>query len=125
MPNQLNINQHKDLLKEYKRLCRYKQIEFWNKETERIKKEEENIWEIWKTLGESNAQIEHLNADGKIWEEYFTDLYNQKFPNGQHLQVKPETPNQSLNKVFTLSELTNAIKSLKNKKAVGYCREVQ
>ena len=76
LPNQLNIDQHKDLLKEYKRLCRYKQIEFWNKETERIKEEEENIWEIWKTLGESNAQIEHLNADGKMWEEYFTGLYN-------------------------------------------------
>ena len=40
LPNQLNINHHKDLLKQYKRLGRHKQIEFWNKETERIKKEE-------------------------------------------------------------------------------------
>ena len=41
--------------------------------------------------------------------------------------MKPETPNQSLDKVFTLSESTNAIKSLKNKKAVGYdsiCNEL-
>ena len=41
--------------------------------------------------------------------------------------MKPGTPNQFLNKGFTLSELTNAIKSLKNKKAVGYdsiCNEL-
>ena len=35
-PDQLNINYHRDLLKEYKRHCRYKQLEFWKIEKERI-----------------------------------------------------------------------------------------
>ena len=113
-------NYHRDLLEEYKRHCRYKQLEFWQIEMERINNDEGNMWEIWKTLGENTSQPQHINVDGNAWEKYFIDLYNHRYPSQNLWQDRLETPNQPLNKIFTICELKNAIKNLKNKKAVGY-----
>ena len=70
--------EHKDILKVYKKICRHKQIEFWKKEKEKIDIAHNNFWDIWKNLGEDHKQAQNIKANGKEWENYFTNLYKKE-----------------------------------------------
>ena len=114
--------EHKNTLKLYKRMCRYKQIEFWKAENKKINEEDANFWDVWKILGENENRSEHIEANGETWETYFSNLYKRhKEKETDRLEnVIINENNNALNSQFTLKELKDTIKSIKNKKATGY-----
>ena len=126
-PSPENRTQHRELLKNYKRHCRHKQVEFWKKENIKIVEAEERFWETLKTLGENIHSRQHINAGGEEWEKYFTQLYNDHLCHKETPPPRAETTNQTRNNSITNKELKNTIKNLKTKKAVGYdsiCNEL-
>ena len=126
-PSLDNRNQHRDLLKNYKRQCGHKQVEFWKKEKTKIDDAEEGFWETWRTLGENITGQQHIKAGGEEWEKYFTQLYNNHLCHKETPPPRVESTNQALNKPFTNKELRNTLKNLKTKKAAGHdgiCNEL-
>ena len=72
-------DEHNNLMKTYKRLCRFKQIDFWKKQKQKFNDDNTKFWDIWKTLGEEVNLPEHINnVNGNDWEMYFYNLYIQK-----------------------------------------------
>ena len=57
-----------ELLKNYKRHYRHKQVEFWKKEKIKIDEAEEGF-KTWRTVGE--------NIHSEEWGKYFAQLYNE------------------------------------------------
>ena len=70
--------EHKDILKVYKKISTHKQIEFWKKEKEKIDTAHNNFWDIWKNLVEDHKQAQNIKANGKEWENYFRNLYKKE-----------------------------------------------
>ena len=114
--------EHKDILKVYKKLCRHKQIEFWKKEKEKIDTAHNNFWDIWKNLGEDHKQAQNIKANGKEWENYFTNLYKKENePIHDILEnINIKESNKILNKPLTMKELKQSITKVKKNKASGY-----
>ena len=114
--------EHKQLLKMYKSLCKFKQMEFWKREGEKFKNNNLKFWDIWKTLGEDEIKPQYINANGEEWESYFSNLYKNHIEseNENFESIEKNTSNDMLNKPFTMTELKSIIKSLKKNKATGY-----
>ena len=106
--------EHKNILKTYKRLCRYKQIEFWKNEKNKIENENINFWDIWKNLGEEEVREQSINADGKEWETYFSNLYKKPNELEDNIldNINLNKQNELLNSPFKMEELINTIKAL-------------
>ena len=81
-----------------------------------------NFWKEWKNLGENIKEQEILNIDPKYWYSYFANLYKRKEDMSKDFEKNSITNdiNEELNKPFTLKELREHIKKLKNKKVAGY-----
>ena len=120
--NELIRDEHKNLLKTYKRLCRFKQIEFWKKQNEQLNDDNIKFWDVWKELGEDINIPKHINVNGKDWEMYFSKLYSRDEETKTDILETPKitTYNELLNSCFTMDELKKTITDLKNKKATGY-----
>ena len=122
-PHNINYRQeHKEILKKYKNICRYKQIEFRKKEKEKIDNANSNFWDIWKNLGEERKQEHNINANGKEWENYFSNLYKkqEESTNDKLENINIIGSNNVLIKPFTMNELKKTIENLKKNKATGY-----
>ena len=121
--NQLREN-HRKMLKDFKKLCRTKKYEFWKNEIKDLDnlRNESNFWKKWKFFGEdikvSNQFPENL--DGQIWENHFKLLFKKIDGDIDTLMKKENLPiDQTLNSKFKLDELKLTIKGLKNNKATG------
>ena len=114
------LSKHRELLKQYKKVCSNKKFNFWKKEVSKLDElDNSDFWENWKNLGEEKTYPSEIpGVNGSKWEGYFQKLFQKQ--NGS-----PSAPNNSnaineeLNKIFTMSELEKAILKLKNNKAVG------
>ena len=92
---------------------------------EMLSKDPVKFWKEWKSFGDSYPANNLSNADGLRWERYFSNLFDNAdhtpppppiiSPNGRPIAINTS----HLNSPFTMKELTEAIKKLKNKKAAG------
>ena len=117
---------HNQALKEYKKTCNRKKHEFEqsqiNELDQMLNTDPVEFWKKWKTFGDTYKTDSIPNADGERWERYFQKLFdNQDITPPQPVE-RPENPARNaerLNLPITMKELTDIIKSLKNKKAAG------
>ena len=65
----------KEILRKYTNICRYKRTEFWKNEKKKTDTANSKFWDIWKHLGEEHKQKQNINANGKQWENYFSNFY--------------------------------------------------
>ena len=118
------LNKHREILKQYKKICSFKKYSFWINEVSKLENSlnnHEDFWELWKKTGENkNNQTKIPVVNGKQWEEHFKSLFKKHEGNIEELMTKRGMNiNQELNKQFSMSELQDAISKLKNNKAVG------
>ena len=111
-------------LKEYKKLCSRKKYEFEKNQINdldhMLSNDHSEFWKQWKTYGDSYTSNKTPNADGKRWESYFRNLYDDKPTPHLLPPLQPATADLSkINAPFTMDELHEAISKLKNKKAAG------
>ena len=119
---------HTKALKEYKALCSKRKAHFEQSQIQKLdemlSKDPIEFWKEWKSFGDSYPANNLSNADGLRWERYFSNLFDNAdhsppppiiSPNGRPISINTSR----LNSPFTLKELTDAIKKLKNKKAAG------
>ncbi len=116
---------HSQALKEYKNMCSKKKYEFEQSQIHELDQMLTNdpteFWKKWKSFGDTYHTNDIPNADGPRWEKYFRKLFDNDDPT-----PPPTSSNEGitadtsrLNALITKKELTDAIKSLKNKKAAG------
>ncbi len=78
------------------------------------------FWKKWKSFGDTYHTNDIPNADGTRWEKYFRKLFDNDDPTTPPPSSNGITADTSrLNAHITMKELTDTIKSLKNKKAAG------
>ena len=111
-------------IKEYKQICRRKKFEFEkdqiNELDEMLSKDHSEFWKKWKRYGDSFPNSKTPNADGNRWEKYFRELYDDKSSSNTLPPLQSRDADLSrLNAPFTMQELLDAIKKLKNGKAAG------
>ena len=124
-PNPNNRRDHSIVLREYKKLCHKKKVQF---EQDQINKLEEmkldptEFWKHWKNFGDTYHSEPPTKIDGKKWETYFTRLYQNNHPKITIPQTDPDQ-NSQLNRKFTLKELNHVPdKVLRDGKAAGLDR---
>ena len=118
-PWDINIrNEHKNLLKSYKKLCSKKQREFWVEKNKELndKQYKPEFWEKWKTLDESYHQ-DKMNIDPHKWFAYFSQLHSNTVEKNEllinHVMINKEI-NSEFKKPFTKKELTEFLNNSKN-----------
>ena len=119
-----NRELHSVSLKEYKHLCSKKKFEFEQKQISQLEQllseDTPEFWKKWKTFGDNYHSTKTTNVDGKRWENYFRKLYSDNASPESLPPLRPlRADTTKLNAPFTLEELLNAIRKLKNKKAAG------
>ena len=76
--NQLRI-EHKELLKEYKKLCGRKKNEFWKNQnallSESLHTNDQEFWNSWKNIGETYQNNNIPKVDPFKWFSYFSSLF--------------------------------------------------
>ena len=123
-PKDSSLHQsHRNILKQFKNICRTKKTMFWHNEMRIFEnlKMGENFWAKWKQVGEDYAEPSSMPADtdGLIWENHFKILFTKIDGDIDKIVDKEELPiSQILNEKFKLEELKLVIKNLK-KKAIG------
>ncbi len=109
---------HNEELKKYKTLCSKKKFEFEQQQAEKLAAlADDNIefWKYWKHYGDSIKPDKDSNADGKKWEDYFRNLFDDTNQNeNNNFDVDGPGP---LDTKFSLEELEHTLKKLKCKKA--------
>lgn len=125
-PSNIDIrSRHNIALKEYKKICITKKQQFEQSQIaaldQMLATDPVEFWKKWKSFGDTYSTDSIPNADGERWEKYFRKL----FENNDTTPPPSQNPNnisgraQALNAHITMKELTEIIKSLKNKKAAG------
>ena len=122
-PGNVSIQQqHKEIMKEFKILCRRKRAKFWSEEYDKLDllEYDSDFWEKWKNFGEDNSSHKPQSLDGKKCEEHFKSLFEKINANIDLVLEKIDRPiSDILNKDFTLEELLKVVKNLAYNKAVG------
>ena len=122
--NQLRI-EHKELLKEYKKLCGRKKNEFWKNQnallSESLHTNDQEFWNSWKNIGETYQNNNIPKVDPFKWFSYFSSLFKKSTDSeiSDVQDVREDELNEHLNQPFTLDELKENINKLKNNKASG------
>ena len=76
---------------------------------------------MWNEIGEEQEHPKNIEANGYEWENYFKNLYKKiSDPNTECTSIETNEINRELNLPFSMEELTDTIKNLKNKKSPGY-----
>ena len=112
---------HRDVMKEYTKVCRQKKESFWKDEYEKINMlAADNFGKIGKKWARTKSTPNHIDLEGKRCEEHFKALFTKIDADIEKVLCKVSHPsNEYLNREFTLEELKIVIKTLINKKAVG------
>ena len=116
--------EHNKQLKIFKKLCGKKKLEFDQKQIQKISdmtNDQNEFWNEWKHFDDSVYTTEQFNnADGKKWESYFSQLYDDPTSTNMNIE-RNESPDQvhdrPINAMFTEEELDQTISKLKVKKA--------
>ena len=118
------LQSHRNILKEFKKLCNSKKHKFWREEIAELDQSMDNnisFWKNWKGFGENkiyNQLPEKVN--GQEWENHFKNLFSKQTGNINEILEKIDMPiSHDLNMTFTTAELQNTIKNMQNRKAVG------
>ena len=123
-PHNLNlINEYKNSLKAYKRLCGQKKLEFQKEEVGKLAASTSNpslFWQTWKSMREEvkESAPSTENVDGHKWEFFFKELYsdtNRNLPNAD----THNNDNPIFDEAFTIKDLSDSINDLKLDKASG------
>ena len=113
--NKVLQDYHRNILKEFKTLCRAKKNKFWQNEITKINNigNEDNFGEKWKRMGKDLVHGNTLsnNLDGQKWENHFKILFQNIDGDTNNTMKKLNTPiNKTLNEKFTMGELKHTIK---------------
>ena len=115
---------HNAELKTYKKICNQKKNEFEQKQIEKLSDlttDPDEFWKHYKQLDDNIKTGEVPKVNGKKWEKYFSNLYDD--PSRPDLNPTSPPSNQSncdpINAKYTKNELDNTIAKLKTNKAAG------
>ena len=117
--------EHKELLKEYKKLCGRKKNEFWKNQnallSDSLHMNDQEFWNSWKNIGETYQNNNIPNVDPFKWFSYFSSLFKKNTDSeiSDVHNVRDDELNEHLNQPFTLDELRDNLNKLKNNKAPG------
>ena len=116
--------EHKNLLKSYKNLCRSKRDNFWKSQDHKLNSlisDNGAFWKSWSDIGENVKSNNITNADPNKWFQHFAGLFKKSIDRDSELPENKEDENQNsvINEPFTLDELRENIKKLKNNKSAG------
>lgn len=118
-------------LKHYKKLLRLKKTEFMSSKLDQIEDAIDNnsFWNLWHKLDNSKKNNPLPLTNGKIWKQYFEELYTSKDDpiNKEQLKILKQLQEKEklvsyqceLDHPILLHELSKQINALKNGKAVG------
>ena len=114
-------------LKKYQKLCSKKKNKFEKDQEHELNRllaeDHTEFWKKWKTFGDTYPTKDLPNVDGRKWENYFRRLYDSGSPTPPDSPTdQPVRDTSKLNAPFTLKELKEIVKKLKNRKAVGIDR---
>lgn len=128
--NQQTRDTYQQTLKAYKSLLIQKKADHMKAKLNKIEEavDQNSFWELWNNLDKSKEPKHIPIYDPNIWTEHFGNLYSQKEPTltQKHLTSQLHTLERTvkdqlnhLDQPVLLNELTDKIKSLKNKKSCG------
>ena len=133
-PNDLSGRlEYVQALNEYKKLLRVKKMHYMEGELNKIEKaiNDNTFWKLWKNINRNPRTETNPIQNGKIWKDYFDDLYKNPECQGlNHNQIltidklkeleRTVKDNQcALDYPITIKEIQHKIKTLKNGKACG------
>ena len=114
---------HHEALKIYRKMCKSKRAAFREESFKDMQKsihDSENLWKKFKTFSEcrvpKSTVTEKITADE--WKNHFQKLHTESREQKVPL-IAENSPTESLNKPFSMEELSKVIKKMKNKKAEG------
>ena len=96
--------EHRSALKYYRQLCNSKKYIFWKNESSKLDNDLHSN-DFWKTLrGHKPTKQKISNADGKRWENFFTNLYRNHIDEDidDILTKSPQGINENLNKKISM-----------------------
>ena len=121
-------------LKEFKKICKTKQKDFWNSRSKELgQNNDRKFWDIWKKSDENITIKSHDSVDGEKWENFYSNLFknhnveNSKLEqeNSQVSKNRKKISNHHLlyiNKLTNFAELKRILKLLKSGKSPGVDR---
>ena len=117
------LQQHREILKHYKKICAFKNYNFWKEEViklERSLSSSQEFWETWGKVGENRTNSLIPEVCGKRWETHFKTLFKEHKGKIEDILPKVQVDiNEELNKPFSMTEFQTTLSKLKNNKVVG------
>ena len=121
-------------LKEFKKICKTKQKDFWNSRSKELgENNNSKFWDIWKKSDENITIKSHDSVDGEKWENFYSNLFkNYNVENSMLEQENSQVPKNCkkisnhhrlyINKLTNCAELKKILKLLKSGKSPGVDR---
>ena len=85
------LQEHREILKHYKKVCTFKKYHFWKEEVTKLEQSlscSQEFWETWGKVRENKTNSLVPEVSGKQWETHFKTLFKEHEGNIENLMHK-------------------------------------